>query len=110
VIDEAFGIARLPGGVPQVLLQRRERTVEADGHDDQRVDDGRHVQPQQPGPAPRQKTTDGDERDEAEVDDHDEVCQESVEHDALHPARYLRLLSSWRESSERPRGAAPSLD
>jgi len=40
VIDEAFGIARLPGGVPQVLLQRRQRTVEADRHDDQRVDDG----------------------------------------------------------------------
>ena len=80
VPHEAARVRLLTAEAAEVLLEGCERAVEVDGENGDRVEDGRDVEEQQPGPTPGQNRAGGDEQDEAEVDDDHEIGQPAVQH------------------------------
>jgi hypothetical protein len=87
MLDEAAGIARLPSPPAEVILQRRQRAGPAHHLHQHRPRDDRQVHPHQPPPAHNEQSAGHRERDEQEVEHHDGVGEQSVEHVGTSGAR-----------------------
>src|SRR5262249_45444391 len=89
VVDEAPAVVLLVAEVAKVLLERGQWAREADGDDRQRVDGGRQVHPEHPGPAPGDEASERHEEDKRDMEDRDEVSEPAKEHA---PASSMRVM------------------
>lgn len=73
VFDEITLVAGSAPELPERRLQRCQRAEHAEKLDQRPPDDGRQMQPHEPGPAQHEKAAQNHEKDKGEVDDQDQI-------------------------------------
>ena len=87
VLDKSAAVTGLSGTVAQVVLQQGQRAGEAGELDQDAVDRGRNMRPDNPYPSPGEKAATDNEADEQQMDNHHKVSANSIPHHA--PAEIL---------------------
>ena len=80
VSDKITLIADSAPELPERRLQRCQRTEHAEKLAQRPPDDGRQMQPHEPGPAQHEKAAQHHKDDKGEVDDQDQIGVQTVEH------------------------------
>ena len=80
VSDKVTLVAGSAPELPEHRLQGRQRAEHAEKLAQRPPDDGRQMQPHEPGPAQHEKAAQRHEEDKGEMDDQDQIGGQTVEH------------------------------